>query len=303
METQNSDPGLGIKYNKSSKRFINKNGSYNIKRHGEIQSLYDYLLSISWAQFFLLFCCTYLVLNLLVALLYFSIGLDSFSGMPAKSEWERYLFAFYFSMQTSTTVGYGGIHPVGHLASFLAGIEALFSLVGFALVTGLVYGRFSKPKSFLKFSENVLVSPYKDKLNALMFRVVNKGSNNLMDLEAKVILSYTDEQKNRKYFSLNLEISNIIFFPLSWTIVHPIDEKSVFYGKNEDDIHKMDFEIMILIKGFDETYGQPVHQRTSYNFSDFVWGGKFMKVYDVDDSGEVSINLDRINDHERVKIR
>lgn len=300
---QAKDPGLGEKYIRN-KRVINKDGSFNVTRSGLDSSgrnMYQYLINMSWLRFIGLIFGLYIVSNVLFALVYVAIGIEEFTGIDEHNAVGGFLGAFYFSTQTMTTVGYGAISPAGHLASTVAAIEAFVGFSGFALFTGLMYGRFSKPNARLLYSNNALIAPYQDGWS-LQFRVVNRRSNVLMEMEARMMISFLDhETGTRKYYTLPLESSFIHFFPLNWTIVHKIDEESPLDGLTQQDFIDRDAELLILLKGFDDTFGQTVHSRYSYRFDEIVFNARFVKAYDTDEHGHTVMNIQDIHKHEPVR--
>jgi inward rectifier potassium channel len=168
----------------------------------------------------------------------------------------------------------------------------------------LLFGRFSKPSVNISFSSNAIITPYQD-ATSLQFRIVNRRKVNLLEMEANVLLMVVDKSRStpiRKYFQLTLERTSVYFFPLPWTIVHPIDKISPLYNKTLEDLAKVHAEILILIKGFDETFGQTVHTRHSYRFDEIIWGAKFIPAFSIDANGDVVLHLDDINKMERVKL-
>lgn len=300
---QAKDPGLGEKYIRN-KRVINKDGSFNVSRTGldpSGRNMYQWLINMSWLRFVGLIFGLYIVSNALFALIYMAIGVEEFIGIDEDNAVGSFMGAFYFSTQTMTTVGYGAISPAGHLASMVAAIEAFIGFSGFALFTGLMYGRFSRPNARLMYSNNALIAPYKEGWS-LQFRVVNRRNNVLMEMQARVMISYLDmETGARKYYSLPLETDFIHFFPLNWTLVHKIDEDSPLDGVTEQDLIERDAEILILLKGFDDTFGQTVHSRYSYRYDEIVFNARFVKAYDTNDQGHTIMNIQDIHKHEPVR--
>jgi inward rectifier potassium channel len=195
-----------------------------------------------------------------------------------------------------TTVGYGNLYPDGPAANTVSALEALTGLMGFAIATGLVFGRFSKPSARLGFSETMIVAPYQNS-TSLQFRVANRRLNNLIDVEARILLMTVEtcpSGQERRYTPLALERTQIIFFPLPWTVVHPIRENSPLYGKTAQDLAALQAEFMIVVKGFDDTFGQNVHARYSYRYDEIVWGAKFVTAFEVGSEGEMVISLENI---------
>ncbi len=172
----------------------------------------------------------------------------------------------------------------------------------FSVATGLIYGRFSRPQPRILFSENMVIAPYQEGLNAVMFRVSNGRKNVLMDLEASLVLAVQTKNETGfiyKYHRLNLEIDNIHFLPLSWTIVHPIDEGSPLFGKSEAELKAMQGEFMVLFRAFDDGFGQQLLRRSSYTFAkDMIVGARFIRNFDVDEAGELNLNLHQLHEVE-----
>lgn len=301
-KSNTSDPGLGEIYNRKTKRVINQDGTFNVVRKGMKSHLYQDLIDMDKWKFFSLLILLYLILNGIFAAIYTSIGIDSLGGTLVNNSLPHYVHAFFFSMQTFTTVGFGAIFPKDPATNFVAGMEAMAGLLFFALATGMVYGRFSKPSAKILFSKNALISPFK-KGNALMLRLVNRRANVLMDMDARVFLVMAETSAsgtNRKYYSLQLEIDTIAFFPLSWTLVHPINEESPLYGLTNEEMRDMDAEVIVLLRGFDETFGQQVHARYSYVCGEIIWGAKFVKNFITDENGEIILDIDGVHLFEKI---
>ncbi len=295
------DPGLTQKVDGKIRRVINPDGSFNVRRRGvrwRDRNIYLYLVNLRWSTFFAYVFGGYFVVNLLFASLYCLIGVEHLSGADVSTPWHAYLSAFFFSAQTITTVGYGAIAPKGIAVSAAAAAEAMTGLLGFAVATGVLYGRFSRPKAKMMFSRQAVIAPYQDK-TALMFRVVNQLSNLIIDLDATVMLMTVHSvngQLTRKYEVLNLERAKIFFFPLTWTVVHPIDEASPLWKKTPEDLTAAQAEIMILIRGFDDTFAQTVHARYSYRSDELLPGARFLPNFEIDEHGGVIVHVERVHD-------
>jgi inward rectifier potassium channel len=188
-ETEKADLGFGTKVNDNIQRLLNRDGSFNVKRSGLsfLQSLNSYhtLISLSWFQFNMVVLLSYIVINTVFALIYYFIGIEHMAGVQGRTEVQKLIESFFFSAQTLTTVGYGRISPVGFMTSAVAAIESLTGLLGFALATGLLYGRFSRPIAKILWSDNILVAPYKSG-TSLQFRIANGRSNQLIETEVRL---------------------------------------------------------------------------------------------------------------------
>ena len=191
------------------------------------------------------------------------------------------------------------------MASAVSTFEAFLGLLSFAIATGLFYGRFSQPQAFIKFSHNALIAPFKNG-TALMFRIVPYKNNNLSDVEIKVTISITTEENGKltdKFFDLELEYAKINGLALSWTIVHPIDDKSPFFGLRKEDIANTDLEIMVFLKGFDQVFSNNVVTRTSYVNSEIIWGGRFNMMFKPsEDMNKTIIQIDKLNDFDLIEL-
>ena len=302
----NKQTGFGTNASNYGGRFINKDGSANVKKIGlpffERISWYHTMLNISGLKFISIIFIFYLLVNFGFACIYSLIGVEYLQGIKPSGFVEDFGQAFFFSAQTFTTVGYGHISPVGFLASFVASIEALFGLLTFAIATGLFYGRFSKPKAHILFSENAVIAPFQGG-KALMMRITPHKNTSLIDAEAKVNLGMTVKENGvevNKFFNLDLEYDKINTLTLSWTIVHPITEDSPLYGFTEDDLKKNEGEVIIFIKAFDEMYSNTVAIKSSYMFSEVIYGAKFAQMFDEEDDTVTVLDLSKLNTYKKV---
>jgi inward rectifier potassium channel len=302
--------GFGSNSNTEGGRLTNKDGSINLRKTGtpffSRYSLYHVLIRLPRTKFLLLVFVFYTVINIFFAFLYVYIGVDRLEGTQHSNNFFiQYSQAFFFSSQTLTTVGYGHVAPTGLLANSLASIESFAGIMAFALVTGLFYARFSRPRAHLMFSEKLLLTPYKEG-NAFMLRVASKKNNHLTDAEAFVTTAFHVEENGKrvtKFYTLPLEISHINSLALSWTIVHYIDEKSPFWGFSEQDLRDANIEVMVTIKAFDDNYSNLVQQRTSYVASEIEYGAKFIPAFARSEDGSHTIlQLDKLHVYEPVEL-
>lgn len=301
--------GFGINSTDYGGRFINKDGTANLEKKGvgliERTSWYHTLLAMSRWKFLATIFLFYLFVNFLFACVYYLIGIEKLGGIVTKSPIEEFGEAFFFSCQTFTTVGYGRISPVGFVASSVSALEALVGLLSLAVVTGLLYGRFSRPKAYLRFSENAILAPYQG-ITAIMLRVAPFKNTILTDAEAKVTLGLVIEENGKmvnKFFQLPLEFSSVNSLTLSWTLVHPITEDSPFFNFIEEDYLNAKGEIIVFIKAFDDMFSNVVVSRTSYTFNEIVIGAKFNPMYTKSDSGNKTIlYLDKLSSFNKVPV-
>lgn len=301
------DLGFGPQPVIKNQPLINKDGSVNVKRRGlsrfNTADNYHTLIKMSWGKFWLVVLSGYLVANLIFASVYVLIGMDSLDGVSGNSTRSHFLDAFFFSAQTISTVGYGHISPKGVVANSVAAFESMIGLLAFALATGLLYGRFSKPSAKIVYSENILVAPYKENGRGLMFRLANIRKNVLIDLEIEIIFSYNeiiDGKAVRRFFPLELERKAVSLLTLNWTVVHPLDHKSPLIDILYEDLETYQASFGILLKAFDDTFSQTVHSRTSYTAQDMVWNAKFMPMFDRDEEGRIELDMGKISEFEMV---
>jgi inward rectifier potassium channel len=302
------DLGLGSRVTQQSRqRFLNRDGSFNVARKGlgffRSQNAYHWLLTISWVKFFMIVVAAYFVTNIAFAFGYMLCGEDALHGLEGYSIGRAFIEEFFFSVQTLATIGYGRLSPNNMAANILVTFEALVGLLGFAMATGLLFARFSRPIARIIFSKNAVVAPFRER-TALMFRIANERSSQLIEVRATVTLSRLDMKDGRtarKFYSLPLERENVVFFPLHWVIVHPIDENSPLHGVTKDRFDESDAEILILLTGIDETFSQTVHARSSYKHGEVVWDAKFADMFVPSDGGMMSIDVKKIHDLEEKK--
>lgn len=304
-DQQSDDLGFGEKVISAGGRLINQDGSFNIVRSGyQSWAPYQHLVEMPWKQFALITFLFYLSVNAVFALAFMACGRNCLSGVELNSDLFTFFSqCFFFSIQTFTTVGYGAISPVGFAANFIAAIDALVGLMSFALATGLVFARFSKPKAQILFSKNAIITPYRHRetgeiMDSLQFRIVNTRNNKLINLQATVIMTWLDllpdGSQTRRYTTLPLERYKVSLLPLNWTIVHPIDKNSPLYALECADLIQGSAEILIMIQGYDDTFAQNVHTNSSYSCHEIEWGAKFASMYHAQ-NGHTVLELDKLD--------
>lgn len=301
MAKKVKDPGFGYNSKKNAKDIINDDGSSNvlhINRKKSISDLYTYFIDISWFQFFFLIILSYTIVNILFGFIYVGIGIEQITK-PKGNFIEDLLNGFFFSAQTLTTVGYGGIAPKGMLANFIAAFEAMIGLLSFSFITGLLYGRFSKPKANLKFSENLILRDFK-KGRAIMFRLMNSRKTVMIEPEIKVTLSITEKDEKgdfkRNFFTLNLERNKVMYLPTIWTVVHEIDEKSPLFNYTNKEIENLDAFLYILINYHEESFAQKVYQIYSYDFTKLKTGVKYVSSASFDEEGYTVLDHEKLSE-------
>ncbi|MCB0657214.1 MAG: transporter [Saprospiraceae bacterium] len=292
------DFGFGSKMTGDQHRLINKDGSFNIIRKGrKTTDMYHWLVHMKWGRFLILAFVSFVFVNLILALGFLWIGIDEIQGIQPGSFIGNLRQAFFFSIQTFTTVGYGLMSPVGIGANWLAALSGFLGLFSFSIFTGLSFVRFSRPQARIRFSKQMLVN-FQEEVPRLIFRMVNLRRNKLFNVEANMIISWIvqedGEPAKRKFGRLNLDRDRVIMFPVNWTLVHYIDDKSPLHGKTKEGLIAMRAEIMITLKAFDETYAQEVHANYSYTADEVVWDAQFELMYDAAPEGTV-LNVDLLD--------
>lgn len=305
----NNDTGFGTNVDSYGGRFINRDGSFNLRKEGMTRwdrfSIYHSMLSLPRWKFIATILLFYFSINLLFTCIYYLIGAGQLQGLLSKTKWTTFKELYFFSIDTFTTVGYGRVNPVGDGANFVASIEALSGFLSFAIATGLIYGRFSKPKAYLLFSDHALISPFQDK-TALMFRFASyKDKHVLTDVDIRVNIGMQVIDKDKpvyRYYELALERNRVDSMPMNWTVVHPIDERSPLSGLNVEDMRIADVELYVLIRGFNDVYSNYVLQRTSYTYQEIIFNRKFVPMYRESKDGKTTIlELHKLNQYEEMK--
>ncbi len=304
-EDKERDLGFGSSLSQRQKfRLLNRDGTFNVKRRqtNVWDTLYSYnsLITMSWPKFLLDVLAVYLLINLLFATGFLLCGQDALRGDAGVS---LFLRAFFFSVHTFATIGYGNVVPSGLAANLLVTVESLVGLMSFALLAGLVFARFSRPTANILYSNNALIAPFRDG-RAFMFRIMNTRDNELLELQASVVLSRFEDVagfRQRRFYPLTLDRSKVAFFPINWTIVHPIDQQSPLYGWDEAMLRTSEAEFLILLTATDDTFAQTVHNRGSYTAHEVIWEAKFLPVLDEDENGAPALRTERFHDFERLK--
>jgi len=301
--------GFGTNSSLFGDRLIKKDGRPNLSKTGlpffERLSWYHTLIELSTSRFLLVILFVFLFFNLLFALFYFFIGVDHLGGMIATTKTEQFIEAYFFSAQTFTTVGYGRINPTGYLTSMVAAIEAFSGLLFFAIATGLFYARFSRPQAFIRFSDKALLTPFKGGI-AFMFRMVPYKNNALTDAEVKVTIGMVVNENGNdmiRFYPMELEISRINALTLSWTIVHPINEKSPLHNLSKEDLIRTRAEVLVYLKAFDDTFSNTVVARSSYTAEELIVGAKFLPMYHRSMQGKYTVlEIDKLNTFEKADL-
>ena len=309
LEEETRDLGFGsVVARQSRERLLNRDGSFNVERTGlsfwSSLSPYHALLTMPWWRFHTIVALFYLTANTVFAFAFFLCGPGALEEQSGERFAGDFLKAFFFSVQTIATIGFGHIHPVGLGANLIVTVESLFGLLSFALATGLLFARFSKPTANILFSDKAVVAPYRE-IKAFEFRIANARKNQIIELEATVLFSRlegSDGRQVRRFYPLALERDRVTFFPLSWTLVHPIDEVSPLLSLTPQDLHNSDAEFLVLLTGIDENFSELVHARSSYKPAEVVWDARFVSIFNpTSTDGLISIDIRKLSSIEKLR--
>ena len=303
------DLGFGQKVaDITSRRLINRDGSFNSKRVGyplvRSRSLFHWAINCSWLSFLSGVVAVYIVINLFLGIIYFLCGPSALAGLSNTSTAGHLLECFFFSIHTFSTIGYGHLSPQGLLTNSIVVIEVFIGLLGFAVATGFLFARCSRPSARLMYSDRAVIAPYHEG-TAFMFRVANERRTQLINVDAHLTMSRLEQRGDgvvRNFYRLPLERDEVRFFTLYWTVVHPIDESSPLFGMTYEQLIAADTEFLVLLGGIDDTFSQGVHSWISYKADEVVWGARFRSILDERDDGTIRVDLRQLHDIEAVEV-
>lgn len=284
-------------------RFINQKGQVNVIRKGVKPSwwsdLYHWLLVLPWWGFFSLIVILYLISNAGFAFLYLAGG-DSIANAQPGS----FRDAFFFSVQTLATIGYGAMYPQTFYAHTVVALEALCGLLGVALVTGLAFARFSRPSARIIFSRVVAIAPYNGIL-MLMFRAANQRYNQILEAQVRLTLVRNEVtlegETMRRFYELPLLRSQTPLFALTWTIMHPLDHSSPLFAATPVSLAEQSAELLVTFTGLDETVSQTIHARYSYLPHEILWNVRFVDILGRTEDGKRTVDYTKFHDVEPLK--
>ena len=292
-------------------RLLQNEGKPNVQKKGisffQKYNAFHVFLEMPLLHFIVLGVCLFIFINLLFASVYFFIGIDQLSGLNSvnKTSLNQFGEAFFFSAQTLTTVGYGRISPATMLVNSIAAFESFFGVISFAVLTGLMYGRFSKPKAYFNFSNNLLETSFKDE-RALMMRFVHTKVDSYSDVNASLTIAILEDKNNvptYQYYGADLELDFIKLMSLSWTLVHPLNEKSPVYGFTQQDFIDKKVEFLYFIKAYDENFSNNVLKRKSYNASNMVFNAKFEPMFTrSNDDTTTILDYSKLNNFKKLSV-
>jgi inward rectifier potassium channel len=281
-------------------RLVSRKGQFtlNVVRLGlprlHLADLYHSLLTLSWPRFFILIWLSYTVTNALFALAYLAGGDCIANARPGS-----FKDAFYFSVQTMATIGYGAMYPRTDYANTIVSIQALFGLWGVAMVTGLAFARFSRPTARVIFSRVAVITPFNG-VPTLMYRTANQRYNQILEAQQRATLirdEVTSEGEfMRRFYDLQLVRSQSPIFALTWTVMHVIDENSPLYKLTAKDLVEQQAEIVITLTGIDETVSQTIHARHSFVASEVLWDMRFVDIISRTPEGKRVVDYTRFHE-------
>jgi inward rectifier potassium channel len=257
---------------------------------------YHLILTLSWPQFAGLIFGIYILINIVFAALYWVVG-HSIAEMPPGS----FADAFFFSVETLATVGYGHMYPDSLYGHIVATLEIITGMFGMAVVTGLIFVRFSRPTARILFSKFIVIGPF-DGVPTLMLRVANLRHHAMVEAEFRVMLIRGEATKEdpdvRRFYPLKLDFDRLIAFPAALTIRHRIDETSPLYSLTAEDLKKNDTRILASIVCVDTVIPAPVQSQVDYSYEEILWNRRFVEIYTEHGSGRFSVDYGRFHDTE-----
>ncbi|HYA81556.1 MAG TPA: ion channel [Methylocystis sp.] len=261
-----------------------------------VSDLYHALIRMSWPGFISLFLTAFFTFNLVFAAAYaFDIG--GLNVAPAE-HLPSFAIAFFFSVHTLATVGYGNIYPADLFTNIVVVVEITLGLLFFALTTGLVFARFSRPTARVLFSDVAVVRPMEG-AQMLLLRAANQRRNFIFEATVRCSILRLETfggHAMRRFYDLKLERSLTPVFSLSWTIMHRIDEDSPLYGITQEMFEERGYEIIFSLTGIDSSVSQPIHARAAYGAGQVLWNREFVDVLSTDESGRLVIDYRRFHD-------
>lgn len=279
-------------------RFLARGGGTDVVRSGvaprRLHDLYHSALNAPWWVLLASFAGFYAVVNALFALAYVAGG-DDIANARAGS----FVDAFFFSVQTMATIGYGALAPRTFYANVLVAIEAFLGVLSFALATGLFFAKFSRPTARVLFSRVAVVAP-RDGVRSLMLRMANERANQIFEAQVHLALARTETtlegEHVRRFYDLELVRTRTPLFVLTWTVIHPIDERSPLFGATPESLREAEGEIIVSVMGVDETFSQTIHARYSYVADEIAWDARFADIMSRLPDGRRLVDYTRFHD-------
>ncbi len=261
--------------------------------------LYAQLMDANWPKLVTVFIATFLCINTVYALLYFGLS-DWWPGEGiTHARHGEFLDYFFFSVQTLATIGYGGMSPQGIVANVLVTLEAVTGFSFYALMTGLVFSKFSRPTALVTFSERAVVNnDMGDRHFSL--RMINDRGNRIVDAQASMVMMRDDKLPDgsimRRYYDMSLVRSKVPVMQLSWSLLHLIDEQSPLWNETHDSLEAKNAEIIVSMSGMDESLSSMIHTRFSYIAGDIFFDRSFAQMLHRLPDNTLEVHYHRIHD-------
>jgi inward rectifier potassium channel len=265
-------------------------------RRRDSRDIYHWMLSLTWPRFAAFILAMYVAINLIFSVIYYA-------GRPCISGAESYSDAFFFSVETLATVGYGHLYPDTFYGHVVTTLEIMVGMFGLAVITGLIFVRFSRPTARIVFSRNIVIGPF-DGQPSLMIRVANLRHQAMAEAEFRIMLIRSEMVKEgeewRRFYALPLQFDRLITFPVALTIRHMIDEKSPLYGLTAKDLEKSDARILASIVCIDTVIPAPVQSSQDYSWRDVHFNHRFVEIYNDIDDHTFSVDYGKLHEIETV---
>lgn len=259
---------------------------------GGYKDIYHILMRSTWPKVFLFYVCTFLFFNILFAVLYLSVP-GSISGP------HTFRNAFFFSVQTFSTVGYGAVSPLNLYGNIIVVIEIMTGVLTVAVTAGLAFAKFSKPSAKLLYSNNLVLTTF-DNEPVIMFRVANARGNEISsaNIEFHRVYPFRTQEGNDivRFKPLKLIRNYSPVFALSWSVYHPIDQDSPFYGISPEDLIKLKDEFYVIFHGTDSAFSQTIYDIHYYTMKDLLLHHRFVDILHREDDGTRYIDYGKFHE-------
>ena len=261
--------------------------------------LYADLMQASWPQLVVTFMVTFLVINTTFAVAFYLLSNFWPGEVIQNARPDDFLDYFFFSVQTLATIGYGGMIPHGIVTNLLVTLEAVTGFTFYALMTGLVFAKFSRPTARVTFSKRAVINNDLGERH-LILRMINDRGNRIVDAEASLFMMRDDTLPDgtimRRYYDLALTRSKVPIMQLSWSLMHPIDETSPLYGETSQSLYDRNVEVIVSMTGLDESLSSTIHTRFSYMSEDIHFERSFEGILNRREDNTLEVHYDKIHD-------
>jgi inward rectifier potassium channel len=255
---------------------------------------YQWLLALSWPHFALFIASVYIAINLLFAALYRLVPNCIAYLRPGS-----FVEAFFFSVQTLATVGYGHMYPQTLYGHVVTTFEIIAGMFGLAVMTGLIFVRFSRPTARVRFSKGIVIAPF-DGRPALMVRIANLRHRSLVEAEFRIMFSrdqdIVEEKSFRHFYQLRLDFDRLTLFPAALTLRHRIDEQSPLHGETAESLEASNATFIVSVVGVETVIPAAVQTHHDYTWRDVRFGERFVDIYSALEPGRLTVDYSRISD-------